>query len=308
MNPIPVIIDCNPGVDDAIALLLARQLSELNILAITSVAGKVSLERATYNALGLMGFLDWDVPVYRGAAGPIFRNRVEPVNVHGSESMSGFDLPHIRPVVENVNAWDAIYQQAVQWQGMLEIIAIGPLTNLAMAFMKYPDLPRLIKRIIIMGGATAVGNTTPAAEFNIYADPEAADIVFCSGVPVHMCGLDMTMKAFMTSSEVDQVAEMGSKQAAFFRNVVQDIFTPKSDLGIIGINMHEPAALLYAADASIFKAYPAGIRVETKGTLTQGKTVTDLFSDAKWPKNAFAVMDIDRDAFISKVFKLMSNY
>ena len=308
MNPIPVILDCDPGVDDAIAFLLAKQLPQLKVLAITSVAGNVGLEHTNYNALGLVEFLDWDVPVYRGAAGPVFRKRVDAEAVHGSNGMAGIDLPHTRKEVEGVSAWDAIHHYALEENGMIEIIAICPLTNLALAFLKYPDLPQLIKRIVIMGGATAAGNATPAAEFNIYADPEAADIVFCSGVPVHMCGLDMTMKALMTPAELDQVAEFGTKQALFFRDVVQNIVGFMKRIGIVGINMHDPAALLYAADDSIFKAHPAGIRVETKGSITQGKTVTDLFSDAKWPKNAFAVMDIDHDAFVRKVFELMSKY
>ncbi len=308
MSPIPVILDCDPGVDDAIAFLLAKQLPQLNVLAITSVAGNVSLEHTNYNALGLLEFLDWDIPVYRGAAGPVFRKRVEAAEVHGSNGMAGYDLPHARSEVEGVNAWDAIHQYALEQQGALEIIAIGPLTNLALAFLKFPDLPQLIKRIVIMGGSSDAGNATPAAEFNIYADPEAADIVFCSGVPVHMCGLDMTMKALMTPDELNQVAALGSKQAVFFRDVVQDIVRFMSRLGITGINMHDPAAVLYAADDSIFTAYPAGIRVETKGTITQGKTVTDLFSDAKWQKNGFVAMDIDREAFVEKVFELMSKY
>ncbi len=308
MSPIPVILDCDPGVDDAIAFLLAKQLPQLKVLAITSVAGNVSLEHTTYNALGLLEFLDWDLPVYRGAAGPIFRKRVEAAEVHGSNGMAGFDLPHTKREVEGVNAWDAIHQYALEQQGELEIIAIGPLTNLAMAFLKYPDLPQLVKRIVIMGGSSFAGNATPAAEFNIYADPEAADMVFCAGVPVHMCGLDMTMKALMTPDELDQVAAMGSKQAVFFRDVVQDIVAFMRRLDISGINMHDPAAVLYAADDSIFKAYPAGIRVETKGSITQGKTVTDLFSDAKWQKNGFVAMDLDRGAFVTKVLELMSKY
>ena len=308
MNPIPVILDCDPGVDDAIAFLLAKQLPQLNILAVTSVAGNVGLDRTTYNALGLVEFVGLDVPVYRGAAGPIFRNRVDASEVHGSDGMAGFDLPHVGKEVVAVTAWDAIYQYAVEWQRALEIIAIGPLTNLAMAFTKYADLPKLIKRIVIMGGSTYEGNATPAAEFNMYADPEAADIVFCAGVPVHMCGLDMTMKALMSPEELDRIAALGSKQAVFFRDVVQGIVGFMSRLGIRGINMHDPAAVLYAADNSIFKAYPAGIRVETKGRITQGKTVTDLYSDTKWPKNGFVVMDIDRDAFVKQVFELMKRY
>lgn len=308
MNSIPVIIDTDPGVDDAIAFLLANKLPQLNIVAITSVAGNVGLDHTTYNALGLVEFLGMDVQVYRGAAGPMFRKRVDAADVHGNDGMAGIDLAHSNKVVEGVTAWDAIYRYAVEWQGTLEIIAIGPLTNLGMAFVKYPELPKLIKRIVIMGGSTNQGNASPAAEFNIYADPEAADIVFCAGVPVHMCGLDVTMKALMTPEELEQIGALGSKHARFFRDVVQGIVTYMSRLGISGINMHDPAAILYAADETMFTAYPAGIRVETKGRITQGKTVTDLYSDAKWPKNGFAVMDIDREAFVKKVFELMKQY
>lgn len=308
MKSIPVIIDTDPGVDDAIAFMVANKLPQLNILAITSVAGNVDLEHTTYNTLGLVEFLGMHVPVYRGAAGPMFCERVDASDVHGNDGMYGIDLAHSNKVVEGVTAWDAIYQYAREWQGELEIIAIGPLTNLGMAFVKYPDLPKLIKRIVIMGGSTSQGNASPAAEFNIYADPESADIVFCAGVPVHMCGLDVTMKALMTPAELDQVAALGSEQALFFREVVQGIVGFMQKLGINGINMHDPAAVLYAADDSIFKAYPAGIRVETKGRITKGKTVTDLYSDAKWPKNAFAVMDLDRDAFVKKMFELMKQY
>ncbi|HNY83801.1 MAG TPA: nucleoside hydrolase [Anaerolineaceae bacterium] len=304
----PVIIDCDPGVDDAVAILLANKLPEFNILAITTVAGNVSLERTTYNALGLAEFIGLDVPVYRGAAGPMFRERVDAAEVHGNDGMAGIDLAHSRKEVEGVIAWDAIYQHAVAWKGELELIAIGPLTNLGMAFIKYPDLPKLLKRIVIMGGSTNEGNASPAAEFNIYADPEAADIVFCAGVPVHMCGLDMTMKALMTPEDIERVAALGSKEAKFFRDVVQGIIAFMKKLGVDGINMHDPAAMLYAADGSIFKAYPAGIRVETRGSITLGKTVTDLYSDAKWPKNGFAVMDVDCEAFMARVMELMKQY
>ena len=308
MKRIPVIIDTDPGVDDAIAFMVANKLPQLNILAITSVAGNVDLEHTTYNALGLVEFIGMNVPVYRGAAGPMFCERVDASDVHGNDGMYGIDLAHSNKAVEGVTAWDAIYQYAKVWQGELQIIAIGPLTNLGMAFVKYPDLPSLLKRIVIMGGSTSQGNASPAAEFNIYADPEAADIVFCAGVPVHMCGLDVTMKALMSPEELDQVAALGSQQALFFREVVQGIVGFMQKLEINGINMHDPAAVLYAADDSLFKAYPAGIRVETKGRITRGKTVTDLFSDAKWPKNAFAVMDVDRDAFVRKMFELMKQY
>lgn len=308
MNQIPLIFDCDTGVDDAIAIMLLNKLSQFKILGLTSVAGNVELEKTTNNTLRVLELIDADVPVYRGAAKPIFREHVRAVYVHGENGLGGIELPQSNQAVPGINAWDFIYQEAVKWQGELEIIAVGPLTNLGLAFIKYKQLPELIKRIVIMGGSASLGNITPAAEFNIYVDPEAADIVFCSGVPVVMCGLDMTMKAYLTAEEMAQVGALGSKPARFFQDVVQGALNFYHSLGLPGMSLHDPAAVLYADDPSIFETHPVGVRVETKGPLSIGRTVTDLYSDAQWEKNAFIVTDIDRKKFFKRVLDLMNQY
>lgn len=308
MSQIPLIFDCDTGVDDAIAIMLLNKLPKFKLLGLTSVAGNVELEKTTNNTLRVLELIGADVPVYRGAAKPIFREHVRAVYVHGVNGLGGIELPQTRQAEPGTNAWDFIYQEAVKWQGELEIIAVGPLTNLGLAFIKYKQLPDLIKRIVIMGGSASLGNITPAAEFNIYVDPEAADIVFCSGVPVYMCGLDMTMKAYLTAEEMAQVGVLGNKPAKFFQDVVQGPLNYYQSLDLPGMSLHDPAAVLYADDPSIFETHPVGVRVETKGPLSLGRTVTDLYSDAQWEKNAHIVTDIDREKFKENVLDLMSQY
>lgn len=309
MNVRPVIIDCDTGVDDAIALFMAFKLPEFDVKAITSTAGNVEIEKTTLNALRIMEMANCSVPVYRGAAAPLFREQVTAHYVHGKNGLNDMDLPLPKRHAEEKPACDAIYDIAKECGGALEIIAIGPLTNLGLAFIKYRELPKLMKRIVIMGGAASGGNVTPAAEFNIFADPEAADIVFRSGVPVHMCGLDVTMKAYLTPAEIDELGALGSKVSAFCRDVTQGVLRYSLNLNLPGMCMHDPATVLYAADDAIFTAEEAGVRVETKGKLTYGKTVTDVFSDKQFPEhNAFVVTNVDREAFKKKLFTLISEY
>lgn len=310
MNKRPIIIDCDTGVDDAIALFLALKLPEFDLRAVTSTAGNVEVEKTTVNALRVLEMAGSPVPVYEGASKPLFREQVTAHYVHGKNGLNDLDLPLPKRSAESKAACDAIYDVAKECGGALELIAIGPLTNLGLAFIKYRELPKLIKRIYIMGGAASGGNVTPAAEFNIFADPEAADIVFGSGVPVHMCGLDVTMKAYLTPEEINEIGALGSPVAAFCRDVTQGVLRYSQSLGLPGMCMHDPVTVLYAADESLFKAEEAGVHVETKGKLTYGKTVCDIYSDKQFEKhNAFVVTDVvDREAFKKRLFSLIAQY
>ena len=309
MNRFPVIIDCDPGVDDTAALLLANKLDVLDIKAITTVAGNVGLDWTTANAKRVRHAMGSDVPIIAGADRPMFREPVTATYFHGMEGFGGVAYPVPEDALSEEKAWDAIYRIAKECKGELVLIAVAPMTNLGIAFSKYHDLPQLIRKIVIMGGAAVGGNITPAAEFNIYADPEAADILFCAGVPVYMCGLDVTLKAYATAEEIDEIGAMGSPQAKLFYDVMQNGLQKYLDWGKKGVALHDPAAVLYTADDSIFETHKVGIRVETKGELTRGKTVTDLYSDNKFEKqNAYIVTDVDREAFMKKVMDLMGLY
>ena len=173
-NRQPVILDCDPGIDDAVALLLAARAPELKLVAVTAVAGNVGLDKTSLNARRVLTLAGVAVPVFAGASGPMFGEQVTADEVHGADGLLGIPAPEPAFPLGEGTAWDVIWQKAQEYGKELVIVATGPLTNLGIALVKYPELPSHIKRIVLMGGATDFGNTTPAAEYNIYADPEAA--------------------------------------------------------------------------------------------------------------------------------------
>ncbi len=309
MNKQPMLLDCDTGVDDAVAILLTKHLQNLELVAVTTVAGNVELEHTTENTLRVLELAGLGhVPVYRGAEKPLFCELYCAHHVHGSNGLNNMVLPPAKRQAEAMPAWDAIYECAKRYSGELTIVAIGPLTNLALALMKYKELPKLIKRIVLMGGAAAGGNVTPAAEFNVYVDPEAADMVFACGADVTMCGLDMTMAAYLTERELDELAAQGANQAVFARDVLQNMLQFYRTYGLDGVAFHDPATVLYADDASCFQTERVGIRVETKGKLTRGKTVTDLYSDKQMEHNANIVTGVDRAVFLRRVFENLAQF
>ena len=303
---IPVIIDCDPGCDDTAALLLAFRCPEFDIRAVTTVSGNVSLEKTTYNALRVTEAIGSDVRVCPGADRPMFREPVYAPHVHGEDGLLGIGLPAPQKKASFYKALDFIYEEAVAQKGELQIIAVGPLTNLGIALAANQDLAGMIKRIVIMGGAAAGGNVTPCAEFNIYVDPEAADLVMKSGIPLCVCGLDVTLKAYLTAEEIAGIKALGTPQAELFGAVTEQncekIFCPE------GAPLHDPAAVLFAADESLFTSQRCWMRVETTGSITRGKTVTDCYSDAQKEANVDLVLDVDRERFAAKVREIMERY
>lgn len=300
MNRYPVWIDCDTGVDDAIAIMAAHALEEIEIVGISSVCGNNTLENTFRNTRAINALIGGGYTVYRGADKPLMRELHISTMFHGENGLGGVELPECGDEVPALPAWDALYLAAKQHAGALRLIAVGPLTNIAIAFAKYPDLRELLHSILIMGGSASVGNVTPAAEFNIYDDPEAAKVVFDSGVHVVMCGLDVTLKAVMTPADWDELAETGRPAAMLVRQMVATPWKTLQMLGFAGVPMHDSCPVLYLVHPELFRAEEAGVKVETKGTVTLGKTVTDLYSDKQFAeKNATVVLDVDRDAFIA---------
>lgn len=309
MSKIPVIIDCDPGVDDTLALMLANQIEKIDLLAITTVAGNAPIDYTFKNGRNVMDYIGANVPVYRGAEGPLMRELQTAAHIHGEDGMGGVVLPESKQPVETEAAWDAIYRLAKEHKGELVLIPVGPMTNIAIALAKYADLKDMIKYIVIMGGAAIGGNVTPCAEFNIYEDPEAAEMMFTSGIPVYMCGLDVTMEAYMSRAEIEKLMALGSKEAKLFHDVEQKALAFYDMLGRPGVALHDPTAVLFTAYPELFKGEWCGVHVETKGKITSGKTVTDLYSDKQFDEhNTFIVTEVDRAAFVEKVFDLMGKY
>ena len=309
MNKIPVWIDCDTGVDDAGALLLANRLEALEIVGISTVAGNVQLEKTTRNTLKVCDLMGVDYPVYPGATKPWRYPHESAYMFHGEDGLGGAELPEPTRAPEKEAAWDALYRVAKEHGGKLEVVAVGPLTNIATALAKYPQLKGLIHRILIMGGAAIGGNTTPAAEFNIYADPDAAQAVFRSGIQVVMCGLDVTLQAYLTIDDIEEIGAHNTPVTRFFHDACQRALHMCVNFGLPGISMHDACPLLCLSNPEIFEGEEAGVYVETQAKITRGKTVTDLYSDHQFEKkNAVVMLKIDRDAFVRIMGEALRSY
>ena len=306
-------IDTDTGVDDSIALLTALDLAKKNMLqiaGISAVCGNAGEEKTFLNARNVLYFAGReDIPVYHGARKPLMKAHESAYYVHGENGLGGVVLPP-SPVPETqIPAWDALYECARKNQGKLELVLLGPETNAAIAFQKYPDLSGYLKRILIMGGAEIGGNRTAAAEFNIYSDPHAAQIVFKSGVQVVMCGLDVTMKAMLTQEDIRRIESLESRGTRFFMEATRLSRTFYREHGYDGYFPHDVCPVLYSVYPEKFTAEPAGVFVETRGNITLGKTVSDRDTDIKFGvKNAVVVLNVDRPWFADVLTQLLADF
>ncbi|MES2255283.1 MAG: nucleoside hydrolase [Pseudomonadota bacterium] len=270
-----VIIDTDPGVDDAFALLLAMRSPELKIEGITPVAGNVPLELSLPNALRMVEIAGrTDIPVAVGAKTPLQRRLITATYAHGENGLGGavFPAPKIKPIADPASVF--IRQIVRKYPGQVTLIMLGPQTNLATALASDPDLARMIKSVVMMGGSLSGGNVTPSAEFNIYVDPEAARIVFQSGIPITMVGLDVTRKTALTDAHV-KVLEAANTQVSMAAAKIarNDIDLNRKAGNRSGPNMHDSLALASFLDPSLLKWKPYYVDVETTGELTAGETL-----------------------------------
>ncbi len=274
-GPFRVIIDTDPGVDDALALLLAMRSPELKIEAITPVAGNVPLELTLPNALRLVEIAGRiDIPVAAGARGPLVRRLVTATYAHGENGLGGavFPEPTTKPVAEP--AAEYIRRIVRKYPREVTLITLGPLTNIATALSSDPELAGMVRGLTMMGGSLSGGNITPAAEFNIYVDPEAARIVFQSGIPITMVGLDVTRKTSLTEEHVRvlEAAQNPVSQAA--AKIGRNAINHNRERGfLVGPNMHDSLAVAAFLDPTILKWQEYYVDVETTGELTAGETL-----------------------------------
>ncbi len=274
-GPFRVIIDTDPGVDDALALLLAMRSPELKIEAITPVAGNVPLDLTLPNALRMTEIAGRaDIPVAAGARAPLMRRLVTATYAHGENGLGGavFPEPTMKPVT--TPAAEIIRQIVRKYPGEVTLITIGPLTNIATALNSDPELASMVRALVMMGGSLSGGNITPAAEFNVYVDPEAARIVFQSGIPVTMVGLDVTRRTSLTDEHVRtlEAAQNPVSQAA--AKIGRNALNHNRERGyLVGPNMHDSLAVAGFLDPAILKLQDYYVDVETTGELTAGETL-----------------------------------
>ena len=313
VKEIPLIwMDLDTGVDDTAALSCAVGLEKrglLSLAGVSAVCGNTTQDAAfcnTRNVLAMLGRSS--LPVYPGSSKPLLADLRTAAHVHGENGLGGVQLEQSEAPVETEMAWDALYRCAKEAGGRLELILTGPHTNAAMAFRKYPDLKHCLKRILIMGGAEVGGNVTPAAEFNIWEDPEAAQAVFKAGVPIIMCGLDVTEKAILHPDEIAQLDAGESTGCRLFSLTTQHCRPWYRSMGIEGMHVHDVNPVFYAVYPDLYSSEEAGVFVETQGFITRGKTVSDRDTDIKFGvKNARVVLDVDRDQFAALFISLLEN-
>jgi len=274
-GPFRVIIDTDPGVDDALALLLAMRSPELKIEAITPVAGNVPLELTLPNALRMVEIAGrTDIPVASGAKAPLVRRLVTATYAHGENGLGGavFPEPKAKPIKEP--AAELIRQIVRRFPGEVTLLTIGPLTNIATALNTDPELAGMIRALVMMGGSLSGGNITPAAEFNIYVDPEAARIVFQSGIPITMVGLDVTRKTSLTEDHLRQLQAGQNPVSQAAATIARNAIEHNRERGfVVGPNMHDSLAVAGFLDPSILKFKEYYVDVETVGELTAGETL-----------------------------------
>jgi inosine-uridine nucleoside N-ribohydrolase len=294
-----IILDCDPGHDDAIALLLALASPELELLGVTTVSGNQTLEKTTANAIRVLDHLGRDdVPVAAGAPRPLVRERQVAADVHGETGLDGPDLPPPAREPEPEHAIDWIATTLAAAPSPVTLVPTGPLTNVALLLARHPELESKLERIVLMGGAIAEGNVTPAAEFNIWTDPEAAQRVFSSGLEVTMVGLDVTHRALLRQADVDRLAAAGRAG-----KLVADLYGfyarfHRQQYGWDGAPVHDALALAHVIDGTLLETKHRGVIVDTGPELSRGRTYVDLWGRAGWEPNCHVAVKVDAERFL----------
>lgn len=298
--PRKIIIDTDPGQDDAVAILLALASPELEVLALTAVAGNVPLALTERNARQIVELAGKTTPVHAGRDAPLRRKLVTAEHVHGKTGLDGIPLPDPTHPLQPQHAVDFLIDTLrAHPPGTITLCPLGPLTNIAAAFLRAPDIVPRVAEIVLMGGAYfEVGNITPAAEFNIYVDPEAADITFKSGVPIVVMPLDVTHKALTSREWVEEMRALGTpvgQAVASWTDFFERYDTAK--YGSQGAPLHDPCVIAYLLQPSLFTGRHINVEIETGSALTLGMTVADWWRVTDRAPNALFIGDVDRDGF-----------
>ena len=298
----PIIIDTDPGQDDAIAILFALGASDrLDLRAITTVAGNVPLSLTAKNARIVLGWANrTDIPVYAGCPRPLVREPITAEHVHGETGLDGVPLEEPKVELANGHAVDFLIKALGNaWPASITLCLLGPMTNLAAALVQDPDIRRGIKEVVLMGGGYHVrGNVTPAAEFNVYADPEAAAVVFGSGIPLVVLPLDVTHQVLSTKERIARLENLGNRAGSLVAAIVRSHgLIEIKQMATDGGPLHDPNVIAYLLQPSLFSGRTVNVTVETRGELTVGETVVDWRGVTGRPPNALWLNQVDSDGF-----------
>lgn len=308
MSRIPFILDCDPGHDDALAIIVGLARPELELLAVTTVAGNAGLTETTRNALRVLTLIGrTDIPVAAGASRPLLRSLHVASNVHGASGLEGADLPEPAFDPRPEGAIALVRSTILAAGEPVTIAAVGPLTNVALLLRTHPELGERIASIRIMGGAITEGNTTASAEFNIWQDPEAARIVLDCGRPITLMTLDVTHQALFGAADVARLDALGTRVGSVFADLLRYFARFHAErYGWDGSPIHDAVAVAHLAVPDLVRTVPYRVDVETASELTRGRTVVDIHGLTGLPPNADVGVAIDRPRFIDLLVDAVS--
>lgn len=288
----PIIIDTDPGIDDAVALAIALLNDAIEVDLLTTVAGNVALEHTAKNALKLVEFFKSEVAVAKGAAEPLLTVLEDASEVHGETGLAGYEFPEPKIAYHEKNAIEAMRDLILSKKEKTIIIALGPLTNIALLIKSYPEVKEKIQEVIFMGGSLSAGNVTSAAEFNLYSDPHAAEIIFRSGLNLVMVGLDVTMRALIRGKEIEEIRQRGELGEMFY-----SLFSHyQSGTMEEGLVMHDSSTLAYLLKPDLFETKDLAVEMILDGP-GKGATVTKFLASDSQEKNVRVCLGIKEEAF-----------
>lgn len=292
-----IILDCDPGHDDAIAILLAGNNPKLNLLGITVVAGNQTIEKTAQNAFNVANYLNINVPIAIGKNNPLVRERVICEAIHGESGLDGFIFPKIEPKYDSRHAANFIIDTVLN-NDDVTLVATGPLTNIALAIRLEPKIVAKIKEIVIMGGSIDHGNTSPAAEFNIMCDPEAAYIVFHSGAKVKMVGLNVTRQVLVLPEVISRMEKINNKASDLFVKLMR-VFNENQHktFNLVAGPLHDPVTIVSLIDESVVKFQKMNVEIDISHGPSYGRTNCDVFDYLHQEHNAEVAMEIDVDKY-----------
>lgn len=307
MEKTKIILDCDTGHDDAIALMVAAGSPVIDLLGVTVVAGNAELEKTLPNTLHVCQHLSLDVPVYGGCSKPLVRKQITAGDVHGKTGLDGPVFEPLTYAAQPQHAVNYLVETLRRSQGDITLCPVGPLTNIAMALRMAPEIAGKIRRIVLMGGAVGTGNTTPAAEFNIFADPEAAHIVFSSGVPITMMGLDLTNQALATPPIIDRMRAIGNKAGNLFGDIMSFTLHSQAVNGLSAGPVHDVTTIAWLIDPSIFQTQEMFVEVDLSHSSSYGRTNCDINDRFHKKPNAIVGLGLDLNRFWDLVESCLRN-
>lgn len=308
MPKIPILLDGDPGHDDAIAWTLAAASPELDIRCVTSSSGNQSIEKTTYNALRIMALLNIRAPMAKGCPRPLLSPVMTAPSVHGKSGLDGPALPEPAQAPVDLSAPELMARTILTSPEPVTLVPTGPLTNVAALLLAHPEVKARIARISLMGGCIAHGNWTPAAEFNILVDPEAADVVFRSGVPITMAGLDVTEQALLYPADFARIRAVGGPVASVVADWLEFFYQFHHSMGYPGAPIHDAVAVAWLLRPELFTGRDLYVAVETAGRYGRGATIPD--PHGVWDKapNAHVLTGLDRAAFADLLVEAVARY